>query len=113
MVFKREKSVINDNLAKKFTDVIFKELEPELDHAGCIDYLGLVGKKAFGFQIKPVTANSNFGNYSPSERMKQSFEDFTEEFGGKVFLVFSIDEKISNSEVVEQIRDEINRLKNI
>ncbi len=109
----REKSVINDNLAKIFTDVIFKESEPELDHAGDIDYLGFIGEKAFGIQIKPVTANSNFGNYSPSERMKQSFEDFTEKYGGGVFLIFSINDKISNSEVVEKIEKEIKRLKGI
>lgn len=35
----REKSVVNDNLAKKFKDVIFEESDPELDHAGDIDYV--------------------------------------------------------------------------
>lgn len=33
----REKSVVNDNLAKKFKDVIFEESDPELDYAGDID----------------------------------------------------------------------------
>ena len=73
----REKSVVNNGLAKVFHEVRFEESTPELDHAGDIDYLGYVtDKKAFGIQIKPVTAQSNFGNYSISERMKASFENF-------------------------------------
>lgn len=108
--FIREKSVIEDNLAKEFPNVKFEESDPELDHAGDIDYLGWVGKKAFGIQIKPVTAKANFGNYSATERMKASFSDFTEKFGGQVFVVFSIDDKIKNEEVIEQIAVEIKRL---
>jgi hypothetical protein len=108
--FIREKSVIEDNLAKIFPNVRFEESDPELDHAGDIDYLGWVGDKAFGIQIKPVTAKANFGNYSITERMKASFDDFTEKFGGKVFIVFSIDDKIKNEEVIEEIAEEIKRL---
>lgn len=71
--FIREKSVIEDNLAKEFPQVRFEESDPALDHAGDIDYLGWVGQKAFGIQIKPVTSKANFGNYSATERMKASF----------------------------------------
>ncbi|HMP14953.1 MAG TPA: MjaI family restriction endonuclease [Saprospiraceae bacterium] len=108
--FIREKSVIEDNLVKSFPNVKFEESDPELDHAGDIDYLGWVGDKAFGIQIKPVTAKSNFGNYSATERMKASFDDFTKKFGGQVFVVFSIDDKIKNEEIVGQIAEEIKRL---
>jgi len=108
--FIREKSVIEDNLAKTFPNVKFEESDPELDHAGDIDYLGWVGDKAFGIQIKPVTAKANFANYSVTERMKASFEDFTKKFGGQVFVVFSIDGTIKNVEVVGQIAEEIKRL---
>ncbi len=108
--FLREKSVVTDNLAKLFSEVKFEESDSELDHAGDIDYLGWVGKKAFGIQIKPVTARASFGNYSPSERMKASFEEFTRKYGGKVFIVFSVDDKIVNEEVIKLITDEIKRL---
>ncbi|MDX9750620.1 MAG: MjaI family restriction endonuclease [Flavobacteriales bacterium] len=108
----REKSVVNDGLSKLFPDVRFEESPPELDHAGDIDYLGHVtGGKAFGIQIKPVTARSNFGNYSPSERMKASFADFTQDFGGKVFIIFSLDGEIANEEVIQRIKNEIERLR--
>lgn len=108
--FIREKSVIEDNLAKEFPNVKFEESDPKLDHAGDIDYLGWVGKKAFGIQIKPVTAKANFGNYSATERMRASFDNFTKKFGGQVFIVFSIDDKIKNEEVIGQIAVEIKRL---
>jgi hypothetical protein len=109
--FVREKSVVNDGLAKIFTDVVFEESDPELDHAGDIDYIVRVGDKALGIQIKPVTARSNFGNYSATERMKASFADFEDKFGGKVFVVFSLDGEIANREVFAEIRDEIARLR--
>lgn len=108
--FIREKSVIENSLVKIFPEIRFEESDAELDHAGDIDYLGWVGNRAFGIQIKPVTAKANFGNYSPSERMKASFEDFTAKFGGKVFIIFSIDDEIENKEVIEMISAEVNRL---
>lgn len=106
----REKSVINDGLAKIFSDIEFEESDPELDHAGDIDYIAKIGDKCIGIQIKPVTASANFGSYSLTERMKASFESFKKQFGGNVFIVFSLDGEIANKEVIEQIRQEIERL---
>lgn len=110
--FITEKSVVHDNLAKHFPDVIFEESDPELDHAGDIDYIGKIEGKAFGLQIKPVTANASLGNYDVSARMEQSFRNFEEQFGGKVFIVYSINDKIENKEVYQKIEIEIKRLKN-
>lgn len=108
--FIREKSVVEDNLAKEFPQVRFEESDPQLDHAGDIDYLGWVGKKAFGIQIKPITSKANFGNYSSTERMKASFIDFSKKYGGNVFVIFSEKEKIKNEEVIGQIAAEIELL---
>jgi hypothetical protein len=108
--FIREKSIITDTLEKIFPEVRFVESDPDMDHAGDIDYLGSVGDKAFGIQIKPVTAKANFGNYSPSERMKASFKEFELKFGGKVFIIFSVSDEIKNTDVIEEIRNEIRRL---
>ncbi|MFQ5445353.1 MAG: MjaI family restriction endonuclease [Saprospiraceae bacterium] len=109
----REKSVVNDGLARISPDVVFKESPSELDHAGDIDYMGYVGDKAFGIQIKPVTARSNFGNYSPSERMKANFRNFTGEFGGKVFIIFSLKGEIADEKILKEIEVEIARLQRI
>ena len=108
--FLREKSVVNDGLAKIFPNIEFEESDLELDHAGDIDYIVRIGNKAFGIQIKPVTAKANFGNYSATERMKASFLDFENKFGGKVFVVFSLDGEIANKEVISEIQKEIDRL---
>lgn len=109
----REKSVVNDGLAKIFHDIDFEETDPELDHAGDIDYIAHVGKWQFGIQIKPITANANFGGYSLSERMKVSFNDFTTKYGGKVFIVYSQKGEIANKEVIAKIQAEIERLKKL
>ncbi len=106
----REKSVVNDGLAKQFPNLTFEESTPELDHAGDIDYIAKIGEKAIGIQIKPITAKANFGSYSLTERMKASFNDFQEQFGGKVFVVFSLDGEIANKEVIEEIQKEVKRL---
>lgn len=110
--FVREKSVVNDGLAKMFPDVVFEESTPEQDHAGDVDYIARIGNKAIGIQIKPVTAQANFGGYSLTERMRKSFQEFKEKYGGEVFVVFSVDGEIGNREVVEKIKNEIERLKN-
>jgi hypothetical protein len=109
--YRTEKSVVHDTLAKKFPDILFEETDPNLDHAGDIDYVGKVGNKAFGIQIKPVTAHASLGNFSVTARMEQSFREFENQFGGKVFIIFSIGDKITNEEVIEQIASEIVRLK--
>lgn len=113
--FATEKSVVNDFLAKKFPEVIFEESDSDLDHAGDVDYIGKVGSKAFGIQIKPVTANSNFGNYNISDRMQANFQEFEEKYGGRVFIVFSSKvgnkKEVRNKEVLAEIATEIERLK--
>jgi hypothetical protein len=43
--------------------------------------------------------------------MKASFADFEERFGGKVFVVFSLDGEIANKEIINYIKKEIDRLR--
>lgn len=113
--FITEKSVINDFLAKIFPEIIFEESDSDLDHSGDVDYIGKVGIKAFGIQIKPITGNANFGNYKLTERMQANFDAFEQKYGGKVFVVFSTKignkKEIQNKEVIDEIRLEIIRLK--
>jgi hypothetical protein len=107
-----EKSIVNNSLSKKITNVKFVESDPELDHSGDIDFLGWIDdKNAIGIQVKPVTANANLGNYSITARMEQSFRNFTEQYNGRVFVVFSVDDRIANENVINEIEAEVTRLK--
>lgn len=106
----REKSVVNDGLTKIFTDIVIEESDPTLDHAGDVDYIMKVGNNSIGIQIKPVTADANFGGYSLTERMKASFNSFRDKYGGNVFIVYSLKGEIANKEVIEQIGAEIRKL---
>ncbi len=115
--FLTEKSIINDYLSKKFPEINFEESDSDLDHSGDVDYIGKVGDKSFGIQIKPITANANFANYNVSERMQANFDEFEQKYGGKVFIVFSMKvgnkKEIQNKEVIVEIETEIARLQSI
>ena len=97
-------------MAKEFPSLLFEETDPELDHAGDIDYIARIGNKAIGIQIKPITAASNFSTYKPSERMQKNFDNFKAQYGGSVFIVYSQKGEIANKEVLDAIRKEIERL---
>lgn len=45
--------------------------------------------------------------------MKTSFEDFTEKYGGKVFIVYSLKGSIANQDVIADIENEIRRLQSL
>jgi MjaI restriction endonuclease len=102
----REKSVVYDNLAKVFPQLVFEESYADLDHAGDIDYIGKVlgTNKIIGIQIKPTTASIAFGGYSVSDRIKKNLNYFEREYSAKAFVIYSEKEKIMNKEVVEEIR---------
>lgn len=42
--------------------------------------------------------------------MKASFREFENKYGGKVFIVFSVDDEIANEEVLKDIETEISRI---
>jgi hypothetical protein len=46
---------------------------------------------------------------SNTERMKASFADFEQKFGGKVFIVFRLDGEIANKEIIREIKAEAER----
>ena len=109
----RGKSVVNDVLAGQFPNLVFQECNPELDYAGDIDYVAKVGKYQFGIQLKLIMDNDSIERHSMSSRMQASFNDFTEEYGGKVFVVYNQNGEIANTDVIECIRNEIVRLQNL
>ena len=94
------------------------KIEPapdEWDRGYNVDFFIKVNDKYIGLQIKP----SGYA-YIPQiinelEFQKRTHQKFTEKYGGKVFYIISIKEDkkkvIHNPEVIEEIKQEIERLK--
>jgi hypothetical protein len=86
----------------------------EWDRLYNVDFFIEVKGKYIGIQIKPTTFKHTFEDYKWKEMQEASHRKFQKEFGGKVFIVFSVTEGkkkiIQNPEVIEEIRKEIERL---
>ena len=86
------------------------------DRTYSVDFFIKVEENFIGIQIKPIASGQALNQYQWIEMHKLNHSMFEQEFGGKVFFVYSIKsstgkKKIYNTEVIEQIRDEINRIK--
>ena len=103
----RPKSVVHDVLAKRFSDIVFEEPPIDRHYVSHIDFMARVGEKAFGLQVtgRVATADASLA------MMKVCVEDFEQDFGGKVFIILSPDGEVGNPEVLQQIEDEISKLK--
>jgi len=87
----------------------------ELDRRFNVDFIIRVGKYCIGLQIKPAGYAYITQIINELQFQKKTHEKFTEKYGGKVFYVISIttaDKKkiIYNTEVIQEIREEIERL---
>ncbi len=109
-----------ETVYKQLEHTLGVKLEPapdEWDRAYNVDFYIPVGDKAIGIQIKPTTYMQTPEPHNWRQRMQASHQRFTEEYGGKVFIVFSVKEgkakKIANPEVIEEIKQEIARLQDI
>lgn len=105
---------------------IYGQLENELgcrinpapddwDRGYNVDFYIEVNGKFIGIQIKPVSDVSHIPQiYKERNLQKDSHSEFRKKFGGKVFYVFSAatgnKKEIKNTEVIEQIRSEMQRL---
>ncbi|MFA5806684.1 MAG: MjaI family restriction endonuclease [Melioribacteraceae bacterium] len=95
-----------------------KKIEPapdKWDRTYCVDFFIKVKDKFIGIQIKPIASGQALNQYQWIEMHKKNHEKFESEFGGKVFFVYSVKigtgkKQIYNTEVIEQIRKEIERL---
>jgi len=95
-----------------------KKIEPapdNWDRTYSVDFFIKIGEKFIGIQIKLIASGLALNQYQWIEMHKVNHSKFEQEFGGKVFFVYSIKsstgkKKIYNIEVIEQIRTEIERL---
>src|SRR5690606_40890035 len=94
------------------------KIEPapdEWDRLYNVDFFIKIRDKYIGLQIKPVNQGIQFSQIFKERKLQaETHKKFEKEFGGKVFYVFSSKiggkKVIMNPEVIEEIRDEINRL---
>ncbi len=82
-----------------------------------VDFFIEINNKFIGIQIKPVNQGIQLAQiFKETAIQKKSHQKFEMKFGGKVFYVFSSKENgkkvIVNTDVVDDIRAEIQRLQN-
>jgi len=95
--------------------VPIKPAPDEWDRGYNVDFYIQVGEKYIGLQIKPITYEQTPEIYQWKDWLNKTHKEFEEKFGGKVFIVFFIEKdnkkEIYNTDVVEEIKREIERLK--
>ena len=86
----------------------------EWDRTFNVDFYVEVGKKFIGLQIKPISSGLALNQYQWIKMYEVNYEKFRNKFGGQVFSVYikpGKKKKIYNVKVIEEIRNEIERLK--
>lgn len=100
---------------QKILLVPIKPAPDEWDRLYNVDFFIGVKDKHIGLQIKPITFEHTFEDYRWKEMQETTHLKFQKKFGGRVFIVFSIKvgdkKKIKNTEVIEEIKNEIMRLR--
>jgi len=121
--------VINRTFDGYMTEIktVYGQLEKELeikiepapdewDRHFNVDFFIKIKDSYIGIQIKPVNQGIQLSQIFKEKGLQaKSHERFTEKYGGKVFYVFSSKvgerKEIKNNEVIEEIKQEIKRLK--
>jgi hypothetical protein len=95
--------------------VPIKPAPDEWDRLYNVDFYIKVNDKYIGLQIKPITYEQTPEVYRWKEWLSKTHDKFEQDRGGRVFIVFSIkrgDKKvIYNPEVIDEIKEEIERLR--
>jgi hypothetical protein len=89
----------------------------EWDRLYNVDFFIEINGKYIGLQIKPVSQTSSIPEiYKERDLQAKTHLKFTQKFGGKVFYLYSYKadnkKQIVNSEVIDEIKTEIQSLKN-
>ncbi len=100
---------------EKLLNVKIEPAPDEWDRGYSVDYFIKIKDKYIGLQIKPAGYEYITQIINEREQQKKAHEKFTKKYGGKVFYIISITEgknkKIHNYEVIQEIKEEIRRLK--
>ena len=101
---------------QKILGIPIQPAPDEWDRLFNVDFFIQIGEKFIGLQIKPVNSGVQLPEiFKEYDLQAETHKKFIEVFGGKVFYLFSakVGEKkeIQNKEVIEEIKNEIIRLK--
>lgn len=101
---------------QQLLNITIKPAPDEWDRLFNVDFFIQIKEKYIGLQIKPVNSGIQLPEIFKEYNLQaETHKKFTEVFGGKVFYLFSTkvgDKKeIKNKEVIEEIKQEIIRLK--
>lgn len=94
------------------------KIEPapdEWDRHYNVDFYITINKKSIGLQIKPVNEGIQLPEiFKERDIQARTHQKFTETYGGKVFYIFSAKvngkKVIMNTEVIDEIQEEIDKL---
>ena len=98
--------------------ITIEPAKDEWDRTYNVDFCINVNEKFIGLQIKPIASGQALNQYQWIEMHRKNHQRFENDFGGKVFFVYSVKssgkkKKIYNTEVIEEIANEIKRLRNL
>jgi len=110
-----------DTIYGQLQSILSITIEPakdEWDRTYNVDFCINVNENFIGLQIKPIASGQALNQYQWIEMHRRNHQRFENDFGGKVFFIYSVKsagkkKKIYNTEVIEEIANEINRLRNL
>lgn len=110
-----------DTIYGQLESIIQQKIEPapdNWDRTYGVDFFIKIKESYIGLQVKPISSGQSLNQYQWLEMHRKNHERFTKDYGGKVFFIFSVKgkgkkKKIYNSEIIEDIIAEIDRLKNL
>ncbi len=114
--YRREIETVYGQVAEAINSlgVSVKPAPDELDRRYNVDFVIDIGKWRIGLQIKPISYRQMPEAHRWHAWMHKTHRAFTERFGGKVFIIFSVREgnrkQIANPDVIDELRREIMRL---
>jgi hypothetical protein len=108
-----------DTIYGQLEGAVGRKIEPapdDWDRGYGVDFFIKIGNRYIGLQIKPITSGISINDYQWVAMHEKNHERFSNEFGGRVFFVYSekagSKKKIHNIEVIGDIKSEIDRLEN-
>ena len=107
-----------DTIYGQLESIVNRKIESapdEWDRTYGVDFYIRLKKGYIGIQIKPISSGQSINQYQWVEMHRKNHARFKDEFEGNVFFVYSVKgsgkkKKIYNTEVIEEIISEINRL---